>query len=93
MIYFKYLRGASFGSIFRSEYKIKILSSEIYQGYSTCTQPSDQNLQLLLHAAVAWLLGALLCRPSAHSSNNKQLELVNATMSVNWQSEEDVAQR
>jgi hypothetical protein len=93
MIYFKYLRGASFGSIFRSEYKIKILSSEIYQGYSTCTQPSDQNLQLLLHAVVAWLLGALLCRPSAHSSNNKQLELVNATMSVNWQSEEDVARQ
>ena len=31
--------------------------------------------------------------PSAHSSNNKQLELVNATMSVNWQSEEDVARQ
>ena len=39
MIYFKYLRGASFGSIFRSEYKIKILSSEIYQGYSTHAGP------------------------------------------------------
>jgi hypothetical protein len=39
---------------------------------------------------------ACSCRhvPSAHSSsNNKQLELVNATMSVNWQSEEDVARQ
>ena len=83
MIYFKYLRGASFGSIFRSEYKIKILSSEIYQGYSTCQPsslisepysstgvPADQNLQLL-HAALAWLLGALLCRRrTVRTTNN-----------------------